>query len=244
MLVLISCASEPPVPLKTREGEEWLKTLSVGRAEFRTLRAEAKVEVKRGFRRAKFHASILAAAPDKLYIEASGFGFPAALLSVDGNFTRVYLPSEQRAYESKDSNAVGALLGVPLASQEWINLLLGRVPKHADKMERSSTAKGQLFITVTDSDQSGVLTLDRSSGKLLSYEEKSPRSLRYTFEDSIDTVAGRYASHVRVVSESLAVDIHFKEVSANPSIEARLFKIDLPPGIEPLALRNVELWPH
>jgi hypothetical protein len=135
---LARCAAAPPAPpvasaippgdavqLAQRWAAEW--------EAFQGLRAAVDLRAKnrRGSERV---SAVLLVSPTALRVEvATPFGLPAVVATVGSDDITVFHVLERRAQTSRPSpDAVGRWLGVPLAPQTLIRLLVGNVPPPPD----------------------------------------------------------------------------------------------------------------
>lgn len=235
------CHGKRPVPVVRGDAKDWLLSLEEARGRLKTLKAEARVEVRRKERRFRFHASILAGHPSRLYAETSGFGLAAAAVSADDEGVLAYLPSRGKAYRGDGGEVLAALLGVEQPTREWVGLLLGNLPPHADPVIRFENVGRNAILTLGNREPRVILTFDRKTSWLTSFEERSPIVRTVFFGEPIRTPAGAYPSEIRIVTRKASVDLRFEKVTADPVIAPNLFRIDLPPTVEPRPLGGAEL---
>jgi hypothetical protein len=137
-LGLVRCAAAPPAPPPTAaippgQVAELTRRWAAEWEAFPGLRAAIDLTVKnrRGSERA---AALLLVAPTALRVEVTApFGLPAVVATAGPDEITIYRVLERRAHAARPSPAaVGRWLGVPLAPQTLIRLLVGNVPTPKD----------------------------------------------------------------------------------------------------------------
>lgn len=242
LLVAFGCAGKTPVPVAPRDAEDRLHSLREARVHLKSLKGEARVEIRRKGRRFKFHASILAEHPDRLYAEVTGVGMTSAAVSVVDGKALVYLPSRGEAYEGDPDDILEKLLGISQPARAWVGTLLGELPPYDEPILTAKNVGSRMRMTLGKRKPKIKLTFDRRTSWLQIFQEFSGPRRTFTFGKPIGTAAGDYPSMVRVeVSKRRSVTFRFKKVIPNAKILPKFFGIDLPPGVEPKPLRNAEL---
>lgn len=90
------------------------------------MRAEARLTVSDRGTELNLKSSLLAAHPDRFYLEADALGFPAFVVAHrDGALTMV-APAKGRAYRKRPAPTLADLLGTPLTWTSWTGVLLSR----------------------------------------------------------------------------------------------------------------------
>jgi hypothetical protein len=216
--------------------------LREARVVLRSLKAEARVEVRQRERRFRFHASILAEHPGRLYVETSGFGLSAAVLSVAGEKALVYLPSRGRAYHADPEKILGRLLGIEQSSREWVDFLLGGLPPYEEPVVSAQDIGEETVLGLGKSDPRLFLTFDRETSWLRSFRESSPRNRTLSFGDPRETPAGNFPSELRIEAPGdRSVFLRFEKVVVNAKVTPELLRIELPVGLEPSPMGDAEL---
>jgi hypothetical protein len=137
-LGLVRCAATPPAPPATaaiapEQIAELTRRWAAEWAAFPGLRAAIDLTVKTG-RGSERSAAALLVAPTGLRVEATApFGLPAVVATVGPDEITIYRVLERRAHAARPSPAaVARWLGVPVAPETLIRLLVGNVPTPAD----------------------------------------------------------------------------------------------------------------
>jgi hypothetical protein len=137
-LGLVRCAAAPPAPPPTAaippaEVAELTRRWAAEWATFAGLRAGVDLTVKNR-RRSERAAAVLLVAPTALRVEiVAPFGLPALVATAGPDEITIYRVLERRAQTARPTPAaVERWLGVPLAPETLIRLLVGNVPTPAD----------------------------------------------------------------------------------------------------------------
>ena len=237
-------ACQPPTPAPPRQpvhAYEVLDSVRLGRAELKTLRAEARAELRHGGRKIRFLANLLVAYPDKIFVEASGFGFPASLMAANSKDVSLYIPIKSVAYRDEGGNGVERLLGLNISVQEWVSILLGQLPKEFQSPESVQKQKNRWVVTSVSGSQRSVFTIHGASAWLLSMEQQHSPYLKITYGNPMETVAGKYPSSVRIADKRGHLRLRFEKVIPNPRIPEKHLALDVPPGIAIQPMAGLEL---
>jgi hypothetical protein len=236
-----SCHAKHPFSVRRGDADDWLRSLNEARPTLKTVRAEARVEVRKKERHFRFHVSILAEYPSRFFAETSGFGLVAAVVSADEEGVLAFLPSRAEAYRGESAEILGALLGIELPTRDWVSLLLGNLPPHSDKLIRFEDVGGKAVLTLGNQIPRVIMKFDRKTSWLESFEEKFPNTRMITFGEPVETTAGPFPSEIKIETEKASVDLRFHKVTANPTLPPELFRIELPAKLQPQLLRGAEL---
>jgi hypothetical protein len=241
LLAVTACSGRKAPRLPRQDADDWLRSVREARAHIQTLKAEARVEVRRKERRFRFETSILAAFPGHLYAEANGIGLVGAIVSADEEAVLAYLPTRNKAYRGVGSEILGRLLGVQQSTREWVSLLLGEPPPFHGRVISFVDVGKESVLELGDKIPQVTLHFDRATSWLRSYEETSPIRRKIVYGNPIETTSGSYPSEIRIETENASVDFRFSKVSANVRILPELFRIELPAKIVPQPIDGGEI---
>jgi hypothetical protein len=237
----VACSPPAPVSKTLPAAEEHLKAVNEARANLRTVRAEARAEYRKGGRRFKFHASILAAHPDRLFLEAGGFGFSATQLLAEGDSVRVFTPARNLDLSGDAKTALAHLFGVRLSTKEWIGFLLGQIPYPPDRIESFSRRGDRWTLRAHYGPDLLRLSGEERTGWVTSIENDRDKREGIYFGSPITTPAGAYPSTIRVTGARGSLELRFDRVDPNLTITDRSFTLDVPPGVPKRSLENSDL---
>ena len=238
-LFVLGCAHVPSPPMPALASEV-LPSVRLGRADLKTLKAEARAELTRGKRVVRFHVSVLAAEPDRLFVETSGFGLPASLVSVRGAHVEVYVPSRGEFYRGEDENSLTNLLGIPLRPRLWVELLLGRFPDLSGPAG-SVLRRGDQWVVETGQGLSPKrLKIDAGKSWLVSAIDPTPEVSEIRFGKPMATASGRYPSEITVTAPGVGhLRLRFSSVVSNPAISEEDFSLTPPQGLLPRSIADM-----
>lgn len=129
-LLVAGCASVPPAPPPISPDAQNARALLERRwEEFRDLRSQAEIRIRRGNRTDRLSGVLLLRAPSSLRFEAlSPFGTPVLVVAADAKTVTVWEVLGERAYVLPASpEANRRWLGLAMGTDELVALLAGRV---------------------------------------------------------------------------------------------------------------------
>ncbi|MFH1262138.1 MAG: hypothetical protein V1495_01665 [Pseudomonadota bacterium] len=241
LLGLTACSAKRAPRSPRQDADDWLRSVREARATIQTLKAEARVEVRRKERRFRFETSMLVAFPGHLYAEVNGIGLVGAVVSADEESVLAYLPTRNKAYRSNGSEILGRLFGIEQSTREWVSLLLGEPPPFRGRVISFVDVGKESVLELGDKIPRVTLRFDRATSWLRSYEETSPIRRKIIYGKPIETTAGSYPSEIRIETEQASVEFRFSKVSANVRILPELFRIDLPVKVVPAPIDGGEI---
>jgi hypothetical protein len=171
----------------------------------------------------------LASDSGRLFVEAGGFGSPASILSIDRDRVTLYMPNEATAYQGNGEESLAELFGARMASNEWVNVLLGKVPEHPGGVTQARLKGGQWDIRTGKGAEEAHLSIIAENAWLNRFERPAQAWI-LTYGKPKTSTAGFYPSRIRLSSGSSSLDLTFEKVEPNSSLADKLFDVDLPPG--------------
>lgn len=162
-------------------------------------------------------------------------GQPVFHLAAQGGTGTLWLPRESRVLRGQPAEAIlDALIGVNLAPADLQSILTGCVVPNPMPTGGRQHANGWASIDL----QGGAkLYLRRTSQWELRAAQRDGWQLEYTIGQS------RFPESVRLTSESQKIPVDLttglSDIEANVQLDPAAFRVDVPPGAQPLTLEEV-----
>lgn len=246
--LLVGCRPGPIEPLDTSplpSAETVAEQLRQDTAARRSMRSLGRVTYFGEKGRVRLNAVLLAERPGKLRVETlSPLEQPVDVMVTDGQ--RLSLLSGGRLREGPATpENLARLIPINLWPDELVEVLLGGVPRseryRPSALEHHPERDGRWRLTLrADGGESLELGLEPASRRI---EEVVSRAagggvgftVRYDEHEALEGVAGEFPRRIDFVMEApeLEVTIKLRELELNAPIDAALFSLKAPPGVQP-----------
>lgn len=237
---LVACAGcavvrRPAVPVPPRTAQELLDTVDARRAATSSLRARSRV--KAGLAGVWTRQAVLVRRPAQLRIDVlSPFGLALAIGSTPARLW-VFPPAEGTRFEGAPRpEVVARVLGIPVAIEDLVDILLG-VPPRRDPAGRPSstvTAAGEVEIVLPVADGYQSFWFAGDDGELRRVEERRADGavLRVVFDDYRDGFP--WSVEVEIPALGQGVRLAYDVVERNVELDALVFEPPPAPRVLPL----------
>ena len=222
-----------PVSLIVAHLEQRQNTLS-------SFRAVGTIRVQGGKQRWSGKAFLLSEFPDSLRLEVIGlFGNPVLYAVSDGHQLTIWEPGREQAYKGlASSGTLARLIKLPLQDREALLLLAGIVPPW-------HRVQAKLF-RLRDA-ESYMLQLENKPGRLrqriwlegedlivtrIERVQDKEGKFEATFSDFVAIDGSFYPRSVVIEGGQAHISIRYQQFEINEDLDARVFHLVLPEGIE------------
>jgi len=235
-LVVSACATAapPPAPPLPDEVRRLLAVLTLRRDEFSDLRALAEVTVRRGAAVQRFAGALLVKPPASVRFEAlSPFGQPFLLLAMaDGTLTSYNVVENAALTGPVGERTIGRWLGVPLAPQDIVGLLIGRVvpPTGLTAAEILPADDAGPSIRMVGRERTGRVWMDLETGEVRKVEIGGGRHtlvVDYAPDPGRDLPAEIRA---RAPGTGFEATVRYRQPALATGIDPERFRLTVPQG--------------
>lgn len=246
LLVLPAC----PRPLtfgpegRLRDPAKVLSLVRAAEQQTTSLKGQASLDVNSPQVRGRVTLFIAVARPARVHVEQLDFfGRPSAVLAIDGDRFNVFEQSEGKFYRgpANDSN-IRHFSPVPLGPGELVNVLLGGAPSVSGEPGELSLdeARGEYVLPLTE-DASGRrsrLRIATDSLRVDSAEVESPERYRVELTERQHVGGSMFPKRIALEAptEHTRVGLHYEDVELNVALDAALFSLEPPPGVQVIEL--------
>ena len=239
-------ASRHPEPATLPTAAELQNTLAARRASLRSLRALARIRYREADDSTSSREALVVARPDRLRIEVlSVFGSMFVLTADNGRLT-AYARQENTVYRGQASaQNLWRYARVALPVNDLVDLVLGTPPaRHAQRTYVSFDRDTGRVGLWQDLDAGAQLAWFSDTGLPLAAEESDANGRpkwRATFSEYQSHGALPVSTHITldVPRWKRSLEIALEDVDVNPSLDASIFALQIPPGSKVVDLDGV-----
>jgi outer membrane lipoprotein-sorting protein len=205
-----------------------------------SFRAVGTIRVQGGKQRWSGRAFLISEFPDSLRLEVVGlFGNPLLYAVSDGHQFTIWEPGHDQAYQGlASSGTLARLIKFPLQDREALLLLAGIVPPwHQVQAKLFRLRNAESFMLQLESKPARLRLRIWLEGEDLIVTrvkrvQNNEEKFEATFSDFVAIDGSFYPRSVVMKGGQAHISIHYQQFAVNQDLDASVFHLDLPEGIE------------
>lgn len=231
------CRPRVPPPDLSLDPAALLAQVQAAQARVRAVRGEARVAVDAQGQGGTVSQFVAAELPDRLHLETLDFfgNVAAVLVAADGRFS-LYDARRKVLYRGEATpENLSRLVPLPLGAGELVRILCGGAPLLDGRAAAAEPGAGHVALTLEAGAWAQVLRVGAGAVVERSWrtvEGGGPGEYDLEFDGFSPAGEGRFPSEVKLAAERprVRLELRWREVEVNPSLEAALFRLDAPRG--------------
>jgi len=237
-LLLGACAVPRPAPVvPTADRDQLVGRLQQLARAYSSLRGLAKVRLATGEGVRTSSQVLIAERPDRFRVEVLAmFGTPLAILASDGSLFSAYLPGRSEFYRGPASaDNLRRFIRLPLAARDLVGLLLYQPPLLENRDSWAvTTPQGPQLILENASGAHQEIEFDSGLRVVASryFDAEGTLQLSARYDQFASESGFPSRMQLQLPGEELTAEIEFSELEINAAIDAGLFRLAPPAGLE------------